>query len=93
MNVKIYSQADHIRELEKEVRKETKKISRELIDIMLHVVAWAIWDELKVTEDEIGNVLKKISYKSEFVLDGSVTLEDIKKMLKDEADITINISG
>lgn len=93
MKCKIYSQSDHIRELKKEVRKETKKISRELIDIMLHVVAWAIWDELKATEDEIGNVLKKISYKSEFVLDGSVTLEDIKKMLKDEADITINISG
>lgn len=93
MKAKIYDQADHVRELEKELRRETKKISRELIDIMLHIVAWAIWDELKATEDEIGNVLKKISYKSEFVLDGSVTLEDIKKMLKDEADITINISG
>ena len=93
MKAKIYDQADHVRELEKELRRETKKISRELIDIMLHIVAWAIWDELKATEDEIDNVLKKISYKSEFVLDGSVTLEDIKKMLKDEADITINISG
>ena len=61
--------------------------------MMINLAAWALWDEIKANEEDIKKVLQKMSYKAEFVVDGSVSLDDIKKMLKDEADITIVVSG
>lgn len=93
MKVKTYNQSEHAREVEKALRGAEKKIRREVIDMMLNLAAWALWDEMQADEDTIKKVLQKMSYKAEYVVDGSVSLDDIKKMLKDEADITIMISG
>lgn len=93
MKTKIYTQSEHVREVEKALRGAEKKIRREVIDMMLNLAAWALWDEMQADEDTIKKVLQKMSYKAEYVVDGSVSLDDIKKMLKDEADITIMISG
>lgn len=93
MKTKVYSQSEHNREVEKALRGAEKKIRRDVIDMMLNLAAWALWDEMKADENTIKKVLQKMSYKAEFVVDGSVSLDDIKKMLKDEADITIMISG
>ena len=93
MKTKVYNQSEHNREVEKALRGAERKIRHEVIDMMLNLAAWALWDEMKADEHTIKKVLQKMSYKAEFVVDGSVSLEDIKKMLKDEADITIMISG
>lgn len=89
MKVKYYSPS----ELQKELEKESARVRRESIDIMLNLAAWAMWDILNAGESDIRNVLDAMSYKAGFVCDGSVSIDDIRKMLKDEADITINISG
>ena len=89
MKAKVYSHTDHMKAL----KEESAIIRRETIDFMLNIAAWAIWDKIKgITRDELLDVLDEMQNKALFMVEGSVSLDDVKQMLKDEANITLTIA-
>lgn len=90
MKVKTYTQAEMLREAEKIMRKAETQIRIEAIDLMLHLATWAVWDCVpKISKKRIKRVLEFMSEQAAFIVDGTITVEDIKKTLKDEAGIEI----
>lgn len=91
MKTKFYTQAEMLRASEQILERARPKILREAIDLMFHLALWAVWDTIpKVSKKRLKRILDFMSEKAEYIVDGSVSLEDIKKMLKEEADITID---
>lgn len=88
MKVKYYTQ----NELEKEKEKARNEARRDTIDFMLMVSAWAMWDTLTITPDEIKEVLNAMQTKATFVSDKTVSVSDIHEMLRDETGIEISYS-
>ena len=90
MKAKVYSYSEMLKEAEKLMRKEAVNIRLNCIDILLHIAAWAIWDTDKnITKSKLKKILEKMSYKAGFISDGSISIDDVKAMLKDEAGIEI----
>lgn len=90
MNTKLYTEAELQRRIDKAVERAMIPVRTETIEIMLHIAAWAEWDTVpRISKKAIGKTLQAMGEKARFILDGSVTLEDIKQMLKDETGITI----
>ena len=93
MKIKRYSYAEMLKEAEKLMRKEAVNIRLDCIDTLLHIAAWAIWDtDKKITKSKLRKILEKMSYKAGFISDGSISIDDVKAMLKDEAGIEIGFS-
>jgi len=60
----------------------------------LRLAAWGIWDKIpNATAEDVQNVLDFMCEKTTFIIDGTVTLDDIKQMIKDETGITIGFKG
>ena len=90
MKAKVYSYSEMLKEAEKIMRKEAVNIRLNCIDTLLHIAAWAIWDtDKKITKSKLRKILEKMSYKAGFISDGTVSIDDVKQMLKDEAGIEI----
>lgn len=89
MKAKYYSHAEHMKALSE----ETAIIRRYDIDFMLHLSAWAMWDKIKdITREELFEALDEMQNKALFMVEGLVSLDDVKQMLKDEANITLTIT-
>lgn len=90
MKIKTYTHAEMLREVEKSLNKATTTVRREAIDLMLHLAVWAVWDTIpNVSKKRLKKILEFMGEKASFIVDGAFSVDDIKQMLKDEADITI----
>lgn len=90
MKVKYYTHAEMVKEVEKCLEKATVQVRREAIDLMMHLAIWAVWDTIpNVSKKRLKKILDFMGEKAVYIVEGSISLEDIKQMLKDEADITI----
>lgn len=94
IKAKVYSHSEMVREVEKALNKASTQVRIEAIDLMLHLAAWAIWDTIpKISKKRIKKALEFMAEKATYIVDGTVSLDDIKQMLKDEAEITIGFKG
>ena len=83
-----------LKEVEKCLDKATVQVRRESIDLMLHLAVWAVWDTIpNISKKRLKKILDFMGEKAVYIVEGSVSLEDIKQMLKDEADIQIGFVG
>ena len=90
MKAKVFSYSEMLKEAEKLLRKEAVNIRLDCIDTLLHIAAWAIWDtDKKITKSKLKKILEKMSYKAGFISDGTVSIEEVKQLLKDEAELVI----
>ena len=102
MKVKTYGQSEFYRELNKAIqeeserlqesfRKESEDIGKQIIDRVLHVVLFAVWDTVPgITTEQLYRVLEVVEEKAEYISNRDISYDDIKQVLKDEANLTIS---
>ena len=98
MKVKTYSAAEKRKEIKNSVRNAREDIAKEVrlnaIDFMMHLAVWAVWDTIpNISKKRLKKILEFMCEKTTFIIDGTVTLDDIKQMIKDETGITIGFKG
>ena len=94
MKVKYYTQAEMLKEAQKILERAKPEIRKEAIDLMLHLAVWAVWDTIpNISKKRLNRILEFMCEQALFIVDGTISLDDIKQMLKDEADITIGFKG
>ena len=92
IKVKFYTHAEMLKEVEKCLGKASVQVRREAIDLMMHLAVWAVWDTIpNISKKRLKKILDFMGDKAAYIVDGTISLEDIRQMLKDEADITIGI--
>lgn len=94
MKVKVYTQAEFERELGKALRKEKEEIGKKLIDRLLHVLMFAVWDSVpEITTEELHRVLEVVEEKALYIYEKDIDYDDIKRVLKEEANLCISYQG
>ncbi len=93
IKAKTYSQSEMVHEVEKALNKATSQVRREAIDLMMHLAVWAVWDTIpNISKKRLKKILDFMGEKATYIVEGTISLEDIKQMLKDEAEITIGFT-
>lgn len=83
MKVQIYDSKD--------MEKERKKTTNDVIAYMLHIVCWYLHDELGYGTVRLSNALAWMNKRiGDFMSNGEVSLTDVHQMLLDECRINIH---
>lgn len=91
MKARVYTEAQMQRAVEMGLERARKQSRREVLDLAIHLALWAMWDTFpKVSKKRLGYAMNFMLEKAALIVDGTISLDDIKQLLQDEAEITIN---
>ena len=90
MKTRVYTEAQMQRAVAQGLERAKIQARKEVLDLALNLSLWAMWDTFpKVSKKRIEKAMNFMLEKAALIVDGTISLEDIREMLKEEADIEI----
>ena len=94
MKARVYTESQFQKALEQVFERIRRQARMEVLDLALHLALWGMWDTFpKCSKKRMGKALEFMMEKAALIVEGVISLDDIKQMLKDEADLSIGFKG
>lgn len=94
MKARVYTEAQMQRAVEMGLERARRQARSEVLDLAVSLALWGMWDTFpKVSKKRMGKALEFMMEKAALIVDGTISLDDIKQMLNDEAGIVFGYKG